>query len=174
MKVETVVVGELECNCYIISKDKDCIIVDPGDDYDKIKEQLQDKNPLAVLITHHHDDHIGALDDVLKDYNIPVYDYNNIKDRLIEIGPFSFTVLATPGHTSDLVTYYFEEEKVMFVGDFIFYHNIGRCDLPSGDFETMLKSIAMIKKYPLDTKIYSGHGRYTTLEEEIKYNPYFS
>ncbi len=174
MQIEIVTVGDLQCNCYILTKDNQTLVIDPGDEYDKIKAKLKDKNVLGVLITHHHFDHVGALEELVSDYQVKVYDRNNLTEGETKIGPFSLEAIYTPGHTSDSVTYYFKDDKVMFGGDFIFKYNIGRCDLPTGDFKEMLKSITKIKKYPIDTKIYPGHGEDTTLEEEILHNEYFS
>ena len=61
----------------------------------------------------------------------------------------------------------------MFVGDFVFKGTIGRCDLEGGDYNQMKESIKKLKTYPKDTILYPGHGDETTLEDEIKYNPYF-
>ena len=79
----------------------------------------------------------------------------------------------TPGHSSDSVTFYFEEEKAMFVGDFVFRDTVGRCDLPTGSSEEMDKSIARIKTYADDITLYPGHGDETTLGREKQYNLYF-
>ncbi len=174
MQIEVVIVGELECNCYILSLGNHAIVIDPGDEYGLIKVTLQDKIVDAVLVTHHHHDHDGALYELVDDYKVSVYDYYNLKEGIKEIGDWKLEVIRTPGHTSDSVTYYFEQEKVMFGGDFIFRHNIGRCDLPTGDFKVMLESIKKIKKYPLDTIVYPGHGEATTLREEVMNNPYFN
>ena len=106
-------------------------------------------------------------------YGIKVYDYNNLFEGNHQIEDFSFEVIYTKGHSATSVTYYFPKEKVMFVGDFIFYENIGRTDLPTGDYKEMIRSIDKIGEYPNDTKIYPGHGRTTTLEHEKKYNEYF-
>ena len=94
-------------------------------------------------------------------------------NKLITIDNFKFYMIKTIGHKDDLITYYFKDENIMFVGDFIFKNDIGRCDLDGGNFNDMLKSIEKIKKYPLSTKIYPGHGEDTTLENEIENNKYF-
>ena len=74
----------------------------------------------------------------------------------------------------DSITFYFFKEKTMFVGDFIFEGNIGRCDLEGGDFNLMKESIEKIKSYPDDTVIYSGHGEFTSLGHEKSKNYYFN
>lgn len=174
MKLTTIKVGYLECNCYILSIDNQILVVDPGDDYKKIKEELKDKKVLGILITHNHFDHVGAVEDLVNDYNVEVYSANNLKEQEYNIGPFTFEVINTPGHTPDSITFYFKKDNIMFVGDFIFYDSIGRCDLEGGNYAIMQKSIDKIKKYDSNITIYPGHGINTTLKREIENNPYFN
>ena len=84
MKIEKLVTGILNENCYILSINNDVIIVDPGDDYLKIKEKINNKNILAVLITHYHFDHIGALNDLKEEFDTKIIDYR--KSGKIKIG----------------------------------------------------------------------------------------
>ena len=173
MKITNIKVGYLECNCYILEIDNKVLIVAPGDDYPKIKKELIDKEVLGILLTHNHFDHIGAIKEIVNDYNIEVYSHNNLKEKEQNIGPFNYEVIYTPGHTKDSITFYFKKDDLMFTGDFLFYDTIGRCDLEGGDYNTMLKSIQKIKEYPNNITIYPGHGKSTTLERENKYNSYF-
>lgn len=170
MKVDTVVVGKLEENCYVIKKDNDVIVIDPGDEIDKINEVIGNFNVKGVLVTHSHFDHVGALS-YFDDSKI--YKFSNLEEKEYCMGEFKFVVIYTPGHSSDSVSYYFKEINSLFCGDFIFYENIGRCDLPTGDFDVMKESINKIKKYPRDMKLYPGHGISTTLEHEMENNIYF-
>lgn len=172
MNIKTVIVGHLQTNCYILENDDDCIIVDPGAEPLKIEQEIT-KKLVGIIITHHHDDHIGALNYFQDKYDIPVYDYNNLKEGNNNIGNFEFDIIRNPGHTSDSVSIYFKEDKNLFSGDFIFYHTIGRTDLPTGNYNEMKKSIEKIKEYDI-INIYPGHGRTTTLKEEIENNIYFS
>ncbi len=178
MNIETIKVGSLETNCYLIINNDKCIIVDPGDDKDKIISKIKNLNltPLAIFITHYHFDHIGALEDIKREYNIKVYDYKDYEndDKLYTIDDFKFKIIDTKGHKEDLVTFYFQNENIMFVGDFIFKGNIGRCDLEGGNFSRILESIEKIKTYPKNTILYPGHGESTTLNYEMKYNMYFN
>lgn len=173
MKINCIKVGELQCNCYLLEKDKECLLIDPGDEYSKIKNLIEGKNLRSILITHHHFDHIGCVEKLKKEYNILVYDDENLKEGKNKIGEFELEVIATKGHSKDSISFYFKEEKVMFTGDFLFFNTIGRCDLEGGDEQEMLESIEKIKKYEDDITIYPGHGPSTTLEREKKYNPYF-
>ena len=170
MKIQTLVLGILDTNCYILKKDKCVLVIDPADNYEKIKEEIKNYNLVGVLITHHHFDHVGALS--YFDKNL-IYDNNNLLEKEYELGPFKFNVIKTYGHTDDSLTYYFREDNVMFVGDFIFKESIGRCDLPTGNFNIMKKSIEKIKAYPDNVVLYPGHDEYTTLGYEKINNPYF-
>lgn len=171
MKSKAIKVGFLEENCYLLEKENQILIIDPGDDFSKIKREVGSNNVLGVLITHKHFDHIGALKDVIMTYNCPIYEKKNVEEKKYEIGPFSFSVIYTPGHSEDSITYYFEEENSMFVGDFLFEGTIGRCDLPSGNERKMKESLMKICKYN-DVNIYPGHGNSTTLFKEKMDNPY--
>ena len=164
MRIETIVVGPLDTNCYLVEKNNEVIIIDPGDDFNKIKEAIGDRKVVSCLLTHAHFDHIGALDQVLSYYKLKVNEYKG--------DTFSFEKINTPGHTDDSVSFYFKEEKKMFVGDFIFYHGIGRTDLGGSDAE-MKNSLEMMKAYPNDITLYPGHGPSTMLKEEKNYFSYY-
>ena len=174
MNIKIIKVGYLECNCYIIEKNNKVLIVDPGDEYDKIKPNLKSKKVLAILNTHNHFDHIGCIKDIVRDYNVEVYSFDNLEEKEYEIEDFKFSVIFTPGHTPDSICFYFKKDKVMFTGDFLFYDTIGRCDLKDSDYGEMLKSIEKIKKYSKDIVIYPGHGRNSTLGREFLSNPHFN
>lgn len=164
MKIDRVIVGNLETNCYILSIKNKCIVIDPGDEYDKIKKRIGNKEVIGVIITHYHFDHIGALNNF--DKNL-IYDINNLVEKENKISDFNFEVIYTPGHKEDSITIYFKKEKVMFTGDFIFKDGIGRIDLPGGNYKDMLKSLEKIKKYDKDIIVYPGHGDKTILYNEI-------
>lgn len=164
MNIKTIPVGILQTNCYILTKNNQTLIIDPGDEPEKLKNEINTK-VIGILVTHYHFDHVGALEQIKEIYHCPVYDISNLYEGINHIGPFKFKVIKTPGHTSDLVSYLFENN--LFCGDFIFKGSIGRCDLPSGNFQEMQKSIAQIIKYDQDIIIYPGHGSKTILKEEI-------
>lgn len=164
MNVKTIVVGPLEENCYIVEKGDICIIIDPGDEAKKIIDNI-DKTVVGILITHYHFDHVGALEELKLKYNIVENNY--------DIDEFDFDVIDTPGHTSDSKTYYFKNDNVMFVGDFLFKNSIGRMDLPTGSVDDMKKSLDMIFNYPKDVVVYPGHGEKTTLGDEEKNRLFF-
>lgn len=172
MKIEKLIVGNYQTNCYILTNNNNCIIIDPGDEFEKIKKSIKEKNVVAILITHRHFDHIGALKELTKFCNCEVYEYQNLEEKEYKINDFTFNVIYTKGHTDDSVTFYFEKEKIMFTGDFLFENSIGRTDLPTGNFNEMLKSIELIKNYDDDIIIYPGHGNKTKLGLE-KINNYW-
>ena len=167
MKIDRLVLKPLDNNCYILSSNGCALIVDPSSSENIIEKYLKDNSLelVGILVTHYHFDHIGAFNTIKEKYNCPVYDISNLKEDINTIGSFSFKVIKTPGHKSDLVSYLFD--KNLFCGDFIFKGSIGRYDLPSGNFQEMQKSISQIIKYDQDIIIYPGHGPKTTLKEEI-------
>ena len=173
MNIEVLEVGKFKCNCYLLIKKNKVLIIDPGDDGDKIISRIGNKEVVGIIITHYHFDHIGAIDILRDKYNVFVYDKNNMLEGENQIDDFNFDVIYTPGHKEDAITIYFKEKKLMFCGDFIFRDNIGRCDLPGGDIEMMKESISKIKNYDNDIEIYPGHGSKTNLGYEIENNLYF-
>lgn len=172
MEIKTIVTGVLDENCYVLIKNNTCLVVDPGDNYLKIKEAVADNKVLAVLITHSHFDHIGALRNFLTKRSIKIFKRSNLLEQSYTVGDFSFDCLYTPGHSKDSVSFYFKDEKIMFVGDFVFKEGIGRYDLPGGDFDELKASLSKLKKYDDDITLYSGHGEVTTLKYEKENNTY--
>lgn len=173
MDIKCVVTGYLDENCYVLIKDGKCLVVDPGDDFPKIKELIGDNSVLGVLITHSHADHIGALRNFLTKRSIKIFKSSNVEDGFsYDIGDFHFEAYHTPGHSKDSVTFYFPEEKFMLIGDFIFKESIGRCDLPGGSEAEMQESIQKLLKFDDDIVLYPGHYDQTTLGDERKNNPF--
>lgn len=172
MEIKKVVTGSLDENCYILIKNNECLIVDPGSDFPKIKEEIGNNKIFGVLITHSHFDHIGALRNFLTKRSIKIFKRSNLEEKEYTIGSFKFKCIYTPGHSKDSVTFYFEEEKIMFIGDFIFKDSIGRTDLPGGDPKEMETSIKKILAYDDDIELYPGHYEETTLKKEKENNPY--
>lgn len=161
MKIDKIVVGDYQANCYVLTLNNNCIIIDPGDDYEKMQEKVGNKNIKAIIITHYHFDHVGALNN----FKSKIIDYK-YKDGFYKINDFEFNIIHTPGHKEDCITIYFEKEKIMFTGDFIFKNSIGRMDLEGGSISDMKKSLKLILKYDDDIVIYAGHGNDTTLKNE--------
>lgn len=172
MEVKCVVTGYLDENCYILIKNGTCLVVDPGDDFLKIKETIGDNKVLGVLITHSHVDHIGALRNFLTKRSIKIFKKSNLEEKEYEIGEFKFKCIYAPGHSKDSVVFYFEEENFMLIGDFIFKDSIGRCDLPGGSVDDMRESVSKILKYDDSITLYPGHYESTTLGREKECNPF--
>lgn len=173
MEIKKVVVGELEENCYVLIIGTECLVIDPGDEFIKIKEVIGDMKVLGVLITHHHFDHVGVLKEMLENYDPKIYDFHNLKEQEYKIGPFVFDVIYNPGHTEDSISFYFKDDRIMFVGDFIFLENIGRCDLEGGSFIKMKESIKRLTEIKENITLYPGHGIKTTLDYEKRCNSFF-
>lgn len=164
MKITKVVVGDLATNCYILSQNNKCIVIDPGASYNKIQKEISDNEVVGVIITHHHFDHIGALKYFSKGL---IFDRNNLEEKAYNIGGFCFKVIYTPGHKEDAITIYFDKEKIMFTGDFIFKGTVGRTDLPGGSYKDMINSLNKISKYSKNIELYPGHGEKTTVSDEF-------
>ena len=132
MEIKKVCVGSLEENCYIVTRNNQTIIIDPGDEAENIINACTNKNVVGVLITHHHFDHIGALKEIEDHFNIKEGSCPNI----------GFEIIKNPGHSKDSVSYYFKEEKVICsVGTLYFKDSIGRTDLETGSDIEMIESL---------------------------------
>lgn len=172
MKIDILKVGLYQTNCYFLRKDGKLLIVDPGDEFHKIKQNIGNDKLLGILITHSHFDHVGALNDLVDEYSVPVYKYENLEEKEYDVDTFKFEVIYMPGHKEDLVVFYFKEEKIMIVGDFIFKESIGRTDFEGGSDIQMMESLNKIKIYPKDITLLPGHGDITTLGYELENNYY--
>ena len=95
--------------------------------------------------------------------------YYNIKHNTFLRKTFSYDIIKTPGHTDDSISIFFGGQNLLFSGDLIFYHSIGRYDFPNSNYNDLIKSLEKISKLSLDTTIFPGHGEKTSLNEEIKY-----
>ena len=157
MDIQVIVVGPLAENCYIITKNNKTIIIDPGDEANKIINATKNLNVVGILVTHHHLDHIGALNEICQYFNVQESE---------KVSGFNYEIISNPGHSIDSKTFYFPKDKIMFCGDFIFYNSIGRTDLPTGNNEQMIASLKLISNYPDDVILYPGHGPTTTLGHE--------
>ena len=170
MKVDVIKLGLLEENCYFLTKENKTLIIDPGEDIDKILKFISynNFNVIGILITHFHFDHIGALKELKEKYNVKVV---SIKNKEV-IKPFEYEIIETKGHTDDSVSYYLKKEGIIFTGDLLFKESIGRYDFDNSSEIDMYESLKKIKKLKADLKIYPGHGEETTLFYELKHNEY--
>ncbi|MDE5539583.1 MAG: MBL fold metallo-hydrolase [Bacilli bacterium] len=163
MQVKSLKLGRLKTNCYIVTDNHKSLIIDPADEPEKIIAECQNTEVVAILVTHHHWDHVLALREL--------EEYYNLKHNAHTSSSIPYEVIKTPGHASDSLTFYFPKAQIMFTGDFLFYHTIGRCDLETSSVPAMINSLELIKKYPDDIIIYPGHGKPSILGEE---KPLFS
>ncbi len=186
MHISSKACGPYLTNCYIINIDGKDFIIDPGMDAAGWVLKNVD-NPVAILNTHGHFDHIWSDAELKKELNVPVYAPKNdifmIKndpfeqgtpscdvdvevdgDKKFTLGGVEFEFLLFPGHTPGCSVIIFED--AMFSGDFIFKGSIGRVDFPYSNPAEMKKSISRILKFEKDYEIYPGHGEKTTLYNE--------
>lgn len=200
MNVKTLPLGPLQTNCYILYKDQQALIIDPGNEGHKIIEFIKKENliPQAILLTHAHYDHIGAVDEIRKHYNLDVYlhelestwisnpPYNSsglfqhtsepehiLSEGKLTIGNFSFSVIHTPGHSPGSVSFIFPEDQKIFSGDVLFKYGVGRTDLYESSPQSLVHSLReKLYKLPNDFVVYPGHGTTTTIGDEKINNPY--
>ena len=176
MNIKKIPVGRLQANCYILEKNGKLLIIDPGDEFEKIDSEING-DVVGVLITHNHFDHVGALKEIINKYKPILYYYNindevhydkliDLKEEKYIIGNFNFDVIYFPGHRNDLCAFYFKEDNIMFDGDFIFDGAIGRVDLPHSSKEDMIKSISKVMSFDDNITLYPGHGDITNLGKE--------
>ncbi len=205
MIVETLQLGPMATNCYIVRDEASggAAVIDPGGDAGRVTASLARWNLTleAIIITHAHFDHIGAVRDLVLSTGAPFWageaelpvlgvaaDYGLLlfgitvpqppaPDRLlcdgdeITLAGARFRVAHTPGHSPGHICLLGEDAA--FVGDLVFPGSIGRTDLPGGDYETMMRSIARhILTLPDETVLYSGHGPATTVGRERLTNPF--
>ena len=202
MRINQVVVGLLKANCYVVVNDaKQAIIIDPGADEAKIEKVLGSNKLVAILLTHGHVDHMGAVPYLVNKYHVPVYAHKkekfilehskvNYSDRysrtpvelvegisyicnILNIEGFNIEVIHTPGHTAGSVSYLFDQ-KYLFSGDFLFKGYVGRTDLYSGNDEQLKASLKAIAKLNPEISVYPGHDEATSIKEELLNNKYLS
>ena len=200
MKVLMYCLGPVQTNCYVLIDKGHALIIDPGDRFPQLDYILEENEAQldAILLTHAHFDHIQGVDAIVDKYDVPVYIHPKEVDALTdpvqngsqsfmipwratnkalpmlpgihEIGPFTFKMVHTPGHSPGSSLFIFDDQ--MFAGDTIFQGSIGRTDLPGGNLNQMMASLEKVKMYDVDYDIYPGHGPKTTLNQEKQWNPY--
>lgn len=195
-------VGALATNCYIVADDDGAAaVIDPGDNAAAITRLLTEHGLTlsAVLLTHAHFDHMGAVRALTDGTAVPVYchreDIAALTDArrnlsaffgepltpvtgavvveegdTVTVGALGFEVLHTPGHTPGSVCYRLGDR--LYAGDTLFCESVGRIDLPGGDATTMRRSLARLLALDGDLRVCPGHDEETTLSHERQYNPY--
>ena len=201
-------VGPVVENCFLFRRDdaERALIVDPGEEPGAILRPVEELGLAvdAILITHCHFDHIGAVAPVAEATGAPVYcpeievpvladimsfvpwpgfgpyesydaDETVAGGETLELAGFEIDVIFTPGHSPGHVTYSVRDERALFSGDVLFQGSVGRVDLPGGDWATLLKSIrTLVDGHPPETTVYPGHMGITTLGAERATNPFLA
>lgn len=197
MKVTRLICGAFATNTYLLEIEDSCLLIDPACKIDKLLPYLENKKVIGVLLTHGHFDHIKACDDLYNKYHCPIYlnklDVELTKDNTqgkcfglmnvptisvptvdikegdVNIGPFNFEVIYTPGHSQGSVCYKFKE--CIFTGDTLFKGSVGRTDLKGGS-NSQLKNSLRIFKDMEDLTVYPGHDEISTIRDEQNNNFY--
>lgn len=200
MVIKSLAVGQLEANCYVVADEDtaEAIIIDPGDEPDRILELCEGLDVLYIVLTHAHFDHAGALFElkdetgaqvIVHSEELPVY--ASITDQAtmwgfnvpslpepditvnegdgITIGQSNLTVIHTPGHSPGSMCLY-SEEGFVFTGDTLFAGSIGRTDFPGGSMSDMRASFRKLMGLPDSTAVFSGHGTPTSIGTEKEQN----
>jgi len=206
LEVEMLTVGPVAENCFLVRRqDSDrLLVVDPGEEPERILAAIEatGAKPEAILITHCHFDHIGAVTPVAAATGAPVYcpeielpmladimafvpwegfgpfesyeaDHSVKGGETLELAGLELDVVFTPGHSPGHVTYVVRGEGALFSGDVLFQGSVGRVDLPGGDGPTLLASIAhLLEAHPEGAVVHPGHMGLTTLGAERATNPF--
>ena len=201
MQARGFTVGPLQENCWVVAEGAQAIVVDPGDEADRLIEELDGLTVEAILLTHTHFDHVGAVAALARHTGAPVYcpateafilrDINSYvfpgygpyepydPEETVEGGEhltlagLEIDVLLTPGHSPGHVSFSIPDHQLLLSGDVLFQGSIGRTDLPGGEPERLMESIAMLlDTLPDDTRVLPGHMGVTTLGRERATNPF--
>ncbi len=201
-------VGPVQENCFLLRRDGSdrALIVDPGEEADKLLGALDALGVTldAILITHTHFDHVGAVAPVAEatgaEVWVPEIEKPVLADIMsyvpwpgfgpfdswdaehtvsggekLELAGFEIDVIFTPGHSPGHVSYSIPDEQALFSGDVLFQGSVGRVDLPGGDWPTLLESIrTLVDSLPEDTRVHPGHMGLTTLGAERASNPFLA
>jgi hydroxyacylglutathione hydrolase len=198
-------VGPLQENCWIVHGDgsETALVIDPGDEAPRLIAALDELGLTveAILLTHTHFDHIGAVAPLARHTGAPVYCPEREVAVLQDINSYTFPgfgpfesydpeqtiaggeqltlagldldVIFTPGHSPGHVSFSIPDHQMLLSGDVLFQGSVGRTDLPGGDHETLMRSIAaLLTTLPDETRVLPGHMGATTLGRERVSNPF--
>ncbi|MGB2851765.1 MAG: MBL fold metallo-hydrolase [Solirubrobacterales bacterium] len=208
MEVRSLTVGQVAENSYIFRRDGSDkgLIIDPGEEAPRLLAAIDELGIEleAILLTHCHFDHIGAVTPVAEATGAPVYcpklevplladimayvpwpgfgpyesydaDETVAGGEKLELAGFEIDVIFTPGHSPGHVTYAIADEDALFSGDVLFAGSVGRTDLPGGDWPTLERSIqSLLDGYPDETVVYPGHMGLTKIGAERAQNPFLA
>ncbi|MCX6372165.1 MAG: MBL fold metallo-hydrolase [Actinobacteria bacterium] len=202
LEVFALPLGPLQANCFVVVQGQAGLVIDPGDEADVVIAAFAELGfaPAAVLVTHGHFDHFGGVAPLARHFEIPVYvgeldaaeladnglgvaagfDIEPVAGALTMSGeeilelPIEVLAIPTPGHSRGSYTFALGE-KHLFSGDLIFQSSVGRTDLPGGDMDQLLNSIAgLVRRFPPDAAVHCGHGPDTSLGRELALNPFLA
>lgn len=185
MKIEKVVVGLLQTNCYLLWNQSQTIIIDPGAEPEKIFSMIA--SPVSLIIaTHGHPDHVGAVWAIKHEFpqakflihqgDLPVLRKTVqepptpdefLKEGKLSIFHYPFSIIHTPGHSPGGICLLGKDH--LFTGDTLFTQGIGRTDYPLGDEQEMIQSLKRLAKLPKNLTIYPGHGLVTSLGQSLEW-----
>jgi glyoxylase-like metal-dependent hydrolase (beta-lactamase superfamily II) len=199
-------VGLVQENCFLVRPEGSdrAVIVDPGEEAPRLLQAIEDAGVTldAILLTHTHFDHVGAVAPVARATGAPVYcpklevpvlqdimafvpwpgfgpfeswdpEHTVEGGETLELAGLTLDVVFTPGHSPGHVTYAVRGEPALFSGDVLFQGSVGRIDLPGGDGPTLMRSIAMLlERFDDETVVHPGHMGITTLGRERTTNPF--
>ncbi len=199
MNVKTLAVGPLESNCYIVWDDasKLAMVIDPGDEPDRIMDHAEGLDIKYIVLTHAHFDHAGAVPEIkqatgahIAFHPADMEAYRSVSEQAafwgfqsdpmpepdimlaegdkLDIGELSFKVLHTPGHSPGGICIF--GGGTLFSGDTLFKGSVGRTDLPGGDMEQLKASFRRLLELPPETRVLPGHGPASTIAEESRFN----
>ena len=205
LAVDRYELGPIGTNCYVVRTDRsadEAVVVDPGGDAAQLRLDLARDGArcAAILITHGHWDHLGAVADLAETSGAPVHmaadeavlleDVNAFTppgvrvrphkpdvllhgDETLELAGITFETVRVPGHSPAHLAYH--ADGCLFSGDVLFAGSVGRTDLPGADWETLVDSIrTLADRFPPETVVYPGHGPKTTLGAELARNPFLA
>lgn len=203
MNIQKIAVGQLEVNCYILSDpaSREAVIVDPGDEEERIRELIDSHNlkPLFILFTHAHYDHVCAVRELKDTYHAAVIMHRDERDVYASTQQLCISwgydredfppadILVSEGDTisvGEIILHVIHTPGhtpgsiclsgagMLLTGDTLFAGSVGRTDLPGGNSNLLMASLKKLASLPPATRVLCGHGDETTIEHELQHNRY--
>jgi glyoxylase-like metal-dependent hydrolase (beta-lactamase superfamily II) len=199
--VEVLIEPDFTENCLILSSQEEpetVLVVDPGAEPEKILRAVGERTIEAIVLTHRHHDHLGALSRLVQDREPVIYAHTLETEAILDphqelypfedqplkpvsaivsldegdtihVGPENLEIIHTPGHTIGSMCLYNERDAILIAGDTLFYEAAGRTDLPTGSSQQLRESLKKLAQLPNATKVYPGHDQATDIGHEKSY-----